>query len=31
MTFHKNHPLLRCLALYRFMPWRFLLTALLFN
>jgi ABC-type multidrug transport system fused ATPase/permease subunit len=31
MTFHKNQPLLRCLALYRFMPWRFSLTALLFT
>ena len=26
----RNQPLLRCLALYRFMPWRFGLTALLF-
>jgi ATP-binding cassette, subfamily B, bacterial len=31
MTFRKNQPLLRCLALYRFMPWRFSLTALLFT
>jgi ATP-binding cassette, subfamily B, bacterial len=30
MKFQKNQPLLRCLALYRFMPWRFWLTALLF-
>src|SRR5580693_9297896 len=30
MTFRKNQPLLRCLALYRFMPWRFSLTALIF-
>jgi ATP-binding cassette, subfamily B, bacterial len=28
--FRKSQPLLRCLALYRFMPWRFSLTALLF-
>lgn len=27
----RKHPLLRCLALYRFMPWRFGLTALLFS
>ena len=27
----KNHPLLRCLALYLHMPWRFGLTALLFT
>jgi ATP-binding cassette subfamily B protein len=27
----KSQPLLRCLALYRFMPWRFSLTALLFT
>jgi len=25
-----SHPLLRCLALYRYMPWQFLLTATLF-
>ena len=25
-----KHPLLRCLALYRHMPWKFSLTALLF-
>jgi len=25
-----KHPLLRCLALYRYMPWKFSLTALLF-
>jgi ATP-binding cassette subfamily B protein len=31
MTFRKNQPLLRCLALYRFMPWRFSLTAVLFT
>jgi ATP-binding cassette, subfamily B, bacterial len=31
MTFRKNQPLLRCLALYRFMPWGFSLTALLFT
>jgi len=31
MTPRKNQPLLRCLALYRFMPWRFSLTALLFT
>jgi ATP-binding cassette subfamily B protein len=31
MTFRKNQPLLRCLALYRFMRWRFSLTALLFT
>jgi ATP-binding cassette, subfamily B, bacterial len=31
MTLRKNQPLLRCLALYRFMPWRFSLTALLFT
>jgi ATP-binding cassette, subfamily B, bacterial len=31
MNFSKNQPLLRCLALYRFMPWRFSLTALLFT
>jgi ATP-binding cassette, subfamily B, bacterial len=31
MTFSKHQPLLRCLALYRFMPWRFSLTALLFT
>jgi ATP-binding cassette, subfamily B, bacterial len=30
MTFSKSQPLLRCVALYRFMPWRFSLTALLF-
>ncbi len=30
MTFRKSQPLLRCLALYRFMPWRFSLTAFLF-
>jgi ATP-binding cassette subfamily B protein len=30
MMFRKSQPLLRCLALYRFMPWRFSLTALLF-
>ena len=28
--FRKSQPLLRCLALYRFMPWRFSLNALLF-
>jgi ABC-type multidrug transport system fused ATPase/permease subunit len=28
--FRRSQPLLRCLALYRFMPWRFSLTALLF-
>lgn len=27
---NKSYPLLRCLALYREMPWRFCLTALLF-
>lgn len=27
----QEHPLLRCLALYRHMPWRFGLTALLFS
>jgi ATP-binding cassette subfamily B protein len=27
----QNQPLLRCLALYRFMPWRFSLTAILFT
>jgi ATP-binding cassette, subfamily B, bacterial len=31
MTIPKARPLLRCLALYRFMPWRFSLTALLFT
>ena len=31
MTLPKARPLLRCLALYRFMPWRFSLTALLFT
>jgi len=31
MKFRKTQPLLRCLALYRFMPWRFSLTALLFT
>jgi ATP-binding cassette subfamily B protein len=31
MALRKNQPLLRCLALYRFMPWRFSLTALLFT
>jgi ATP-binding cassette, subfamily B, bacterial len=31
MILRKNQPLLRCLALYRFMPWRFSLTALLFT
>lgn len=28
--FRKSQPLLRCLALYRFMPWMFALTAMLF-
>ena len=27
----RKYPLLRCLALYRYMPWRFGLTALLFS
>ena len=30
IVFLRKHPLLRCLALYRYMPWRFGLTALLF-
>jgi ATP-binding cassette, subfamily B, bacterial len=29
-AFRTNQPLLRCLALYRFMPWRFSLTAFIF-
>ncbi|MCB5187418.1 ABC transporter ATP-binding protein/permease [Methylobacillus caricis] len=28
---NKQHPLLRCLALYRYMPWKFSFTAVLFT
>jgi ATP-binding cassette subfamily B protein len=31
MKLRQNQPLLRCLALYHYMPWRFSLTALLFT
>lgn len=30
IAFELNHPLMRCLGLYRFMPWQFTITAVLF-